>query len=117
VIARTWSARATPDGAAAYQAFFAGTLLPELRTLAGFAGGYLLSRQDGETVELTTHTFWESVAAIHAFAGDDITRSVVEPEARAVLLDIDPTVTHRDVLIDARPDPRARHPRRVRPRH
>jgi heme-degrading monooxygenase HmoA len=101
VIVRTWSARATPAGAAAYHAYFAGTLLPELRGLTGFAGGYLLSRPYGETVELTTHTFWESAAAIHAFAGDDISRSVVEPEARAVLLDADPTATHRDVLVDA----------------
>jgi len=103
MIVRTWSARATPDGAAGYHAYFEGTLLPELRGLAGFAGAYLLSRPDGETVELTTHTFWESMASIHAFAGDDVTHSVVEPEARAVLLDIDETVTHRDVLLAAHP--------------
>ena len=54
------------------------------------------------TVELTTHTFWESPAAIRAFAGDDITVSVVEPEAQAVLLDFDPAATHRSVLVDAR---------------
>ncbi|MGN9906527.1 antibiotic biosynthesis monooxygenase family protein [Phytohabitans sp. LJ34] len=102
MIVRTWSARATPAGAADYHAYFEGTLLPELRALAGFAGAYLLSRTDGATVELTAHTLWESLASIQAFAGDDITRAVVEPEARAVLLDIDETVTHRDVLVDAR---------------
>jgi hypothetical protein len=54
------------------------------------------------TVELTTHTFWESAAAIRAFAGNDITASVVELDAQAVLLDFDPAATHRSVLIDAR---------------
>jgi heme-degrading monooxygenase HmoA len=102
VIVRTWSARATRSGAADYHAYFAGTLLPELRGLAGFAGGYLLSREDGGVVELTTHTLWDSLDAIRAFAGEDISRSVVEPEAQAVLLDFDRTAVHRDVLVDAR---------------
>jgi hypothetical protein len=51
---------------------------------------------------LTTHTFWESTDAIRAFAGADITSAVVEPEARRVLLDVDPTASHRTVLVDAR---------------
>jgi heme-degrading monooxygenase HmoA len=101
VIVRTWSARATPDGAAAYHAYFEGTLLPELLGLTGFAGGYLLAREADDVVELTTHTLWESAAAIRAFAGDTMDHSVVEPEARAVLLDFDTTVIHRDVLVDA----------------
>ena len=63
------------------------------RKLPGFAGAYLLRRdlvEDG-TVELTAHTFWESPEAIRAFAGDDITVAIVEPEARAMLLDFDRT--------------------------
>jgi len=45
------------------------------------------------TVEPTTHTIWESLAAIRAFAGEDITNSVVEPEAQSVLLNFDRTAT------------------------
>lgn len=109
MIVRTWSARATPDGAAAYHAYFEKTLLPELRRLAGFAGAYLLKcelkREPDGIVELTKHTLWESLDAIRAFAGDAVDHSVVEPEARAVLLDFDTIVVHRDVLVDtlARP--------------
>ena len=33
---------------------------------------------------------------------DDITVSVVEPEAQAMLLDFDRTATHRSVVVDAR---------------
>jgi len=104
MIVRTWSATADAAGAVNYSRYFAGTLLPQLRQLPGFAGAYLLRRdldQDG-TVELTTHTFWESLEAIRAFAGNDITLSIVEPEAQAMLLDFDRTATHRNVVTNAR---------------
>ena len=105
MIVRTWSATATSAGARQYHRYFADTLLPQLRKLPGFAGGCLLSRELDGTTELTTHTFWESRAAIRAFAGEDIediTASVVEPEAQSALLDFDRTASHRSVLIDAR---------------
>ena len=100
---RTWSARADPEGAGSYSRYFTGTLLPELRKLPGFQGAYLLRRDlDGDgTVELTAHTFWESPEVIRAFAGDDITVAIVEPEARAMLLDFDRTATHRIVAAAA----------------
>jgi heme-degrading monooxygenase HmoA len=101
---RTWSARADAAGAGNYSRYFTGTLLPELRKLPGFEGAYLLRRDlDGDgTIELTAHTFWESPEVIRAFAGDDITAAIVEPEARAMLLDFDRTATHRIVAATAR---------------
>jgi heme-degrading monooxygenase HmoA len=102
MIVRTWSATATTAGAQQYGHYFAGTLLPQLRKLPGFAGAYLLSRDLDGTVELTTHTFWDSLASIHAFAGQDIESSVVEPEAQSALLNFDRVATHRSVLVDGR---------------
>ena len=101
---RTWSATASSTGAANYSRYFTGTLLPELRKLPGFEGAYLLRRDldRNGTVELTAHTFWESPTVIRAFAGDDITAAIVEPEARAMLLDFDRTATHRTVVARAR---------------
>lgn len=103
MIVRTWSARATESGAKRYTAFFESTLLPELRTLEGFTGALLLSRDQEDDVELTTHTFWASVTAIRQFAGNDLERAVVEPEAHACLRDYDPTVVHRHVLVGTTP--------------
>ena|SRR5580693_2948204 len=104
MIVRTWSATADAAGAANYSRYFDATLLPELRELPGFNGACLLRRDVGEdgAVELTTHTFWESPEVIRAFAGDDITVSVVGQEAQAMLLDFDRTATHRSVVVDAR---------------
>ena len=101
---RTWSATASSTGARDYARYFAGTLLPQLREVPGFAGAYLLRRDLGQggTAELTAQTFWESPEAIRAFAGNDVTQAIVEPEAQAMLLNFDPAVTHRDVILDAR---------------
>ena len=104
MIVRTWSATADAAGAGNYSRYFDGTLLPGLRQLPGFNGACLLRRDLGEdgAVELTAHTFWESPEVLRAFAGDDITASVVEPEAQAMLLDFDRTAAHRSVAVDAR---------------
>jgi heme-degrading monooxygenase HmoA len=99
VIVRTWSARASEAGAADYQSYFEHTLLPELREIAGFRGVLLLTRPDGDLIEITAHTMWESLAAIEAFAGDDIALAKVEPEARAMLAEIGSTVTHRTTVL------------------
>ena len=113
---RTWSATAADARAPGTTAATSpARCCPELRELPGFAGAYLLRRdldEDG-TVELTAHTFWESPEAIRAFAGDDITVAIVEPEAQAMLLDFDRTATHRSVVVDARaasPHPPRLHP-------
>ena len=101
MIVRTWAARATKAGAKAYCAYFEKTLLPQLQQLDGFSGAFLLARDDDGLVELTAHTLWTSIDAIRAFAGNEITSAVVEPEALAVLQHSDPTVVHRDVLLRA----------------
>src|ERR1700722_13118217 len=96
---RTWSATASPAGAGDYSRYFADTLLPQLRELPGFAGAYLLRRnlRHHGAAELTAHTFGDSREAIRAFAGEDITVAIVEPEAQAMLLDFDRTAPHRGV--------------------
>jgi len=67
---------------------------PTVRTWSAAAGN--------GTVELTAHKFWESPAAIRAFAQDDITVAIVEPEAQAMLLDFDRAAIHRSVAAEAR---------------
>jgi heme-degrading monooxygenase HmoA len=99
MILRTWSARATEDGAAQYCDYFEHTLLPELRALPGFVSALLVTRALGELVEITAHTTWEDLDAITAFAGDDITTAKVEPEALAMLSDSDLAVVHRTVVV------------------
>ena len=98
MIARLWRGRAADAvKASAYVRHFTGTVTAELKDLPGHRGAWLLRRElDGGT-EFITLTLWESRQSIEAFTGPDISKSVVEPEARAVLSAFDDFATHYDV--------------------
>lgn len=100
--ARSWSARATPEGADSYRSHFADEVLPRLRALPGQRGGVLLRRGVGPEVELVVLTFWDSMDAIQAFAGKAPAVAIVAPEARAVLKDYDREVRTFEVVLDER---------------
>lgn len=103
MIARTWRGRATTANAPAYARHFTDNVLPELKSLAGHCGAYLLRTEADGTVEFTAVTFWESRDSIRAFAGADISRAHVEPQARAVLSDFDAHAEHHEVVVSAVP--------------
>ena len=104
MIARTWHGRVPLAKAAAYEAYLRATGLADYRATPGNRGVYLLRRDEGDVAHFTTLTFWESVAAIRAFAGPDYERARYYPEDDAYLLEREPRVTHHRVVA---PDPRA----------
>lgn len=100
MIARSWTAQATPRGASAYVDFFEHTLTPELRRIAGFREALVLQRIAVDAqIEITVLTFWESMEAVARFAGASIDLAVVEPEARVCLLSFDEQVKHHEVAL------------------
>jgi heme-degrading monooxygenase HmoA len=99
---RSWSARATPEGAESYRRHFENDLLPSLRVIPGQRGALLLRRENGAEAELVVLTFWDSMDAIRAFAGTEVMTAVVAPEARAVLEGYDREVRIFETLVDAR---------------
>ncbi|WP_428661744.1 antibiotic biosynthesis monooxygenase family protein [Reyranella sp.] len=97
MIVRMWRGQASAAKADAYFGHVTQTVFPELATLAGHEGAWLLRREvDGRT-EFLAVTFWESLDAIRSFAGDDIATAIVEPEARAVLSDFDDFARHYEL--------------------
>jgi len=95
MIARLWRGLAgTPAGADAYQQHVTGKVLPALRGIEGHRGARVLRREQ----EFIVVTFWESMDAIRKFAGADPEQAVVEPEARAVLVEYDERVRHYEVV-------------------
>ena len=95
MIARRWTARAgAPDQADAYVAHFEHTVRPELESTEGFLGATLERIRHEHDVEIVVVTRWESMAAIAAFAGEQVDLAVVAPEARAVLSEFDERVRH-----------------------
>jgi heme-degrading monooxygenase HmoA len=101
MIARAWRARATGDGAEAYRRHFIESVVPELRSLDGHRGAYLLrhDRDGHDLVELEVVTLWESMDAVRRFS-PDVGAAVVEPAAQAVLHDFDKTVGYQTVVVD-----------------
>ncbi len=106
MIVRTWSARATADGAKKYITHFRRKVLPQLQRIGGYRDALLLRRGDNEEAELQVLTFWNSMVSIRQFAGSDLDRAVVDDEAEVVLKDFDSQVAHFDVVLDTRNSPR-----------
>jgi heme-degrading monooxygenase HmoA len=97
MIARLWSARATPENWPAYQRHFTENVIPELRAVNGYVSSHLLKRTAGVDIEITVVTFWRSFEAIDAFAGPDREAAVVAPNAAALLTNFDRRVRHYEV--------------------
>ena len=100
MIARIWKARATPDRVARYDAYFETTVVPELTAIAGFEGATLLHAAADGRVEITVITWWASIEAVRAFAGEAVETAVVHDSAARILLDFDRAVTHNEVVYD-----------------
>lgn len=98
-ILRLWKGRATAAKAGDYVRHASQTVFPEVQSLPGHRGAYLLRRSVANGVELTVLTLWDSMDAVRGFAGPDPERAVVEPAARAALSDFEETVTHYEVVV------------------
>jgi heme-degrading monooxygenase HmoA len=99
MIVRTWRGYATAENASAYARHLEEIVFPKLHSIPGHQGAYLLRREADGRVEFLVLTMWDSMQAIRKFAGQKPEVAVVEPEARAVLSEFDPTVSHYDVVL------------------
>jgi heme-degrading monooxygenase HmoA len=99
VIARIWHGWSTGEKADAYERLVSEEVLPSIHRIDGFVGYDLLraDRENGET-EFVTVTYFESLDAIRAFAGEDYGAAVVPHEARELLTRFDERSRHYEVL-------------------
>jgi heme-degrading monooxygenase HmoA len=97
MIARHWRGWTKRENADAYERLLESTVLPGLRGIDGYRGGYVL-RNDGEREsEFVVINFFESLDAVKKFAGPQYTVAVFEPEAKALLARFEPVATHYEV--------------------
>jgi heme-degrading monooxygenase HmoA len=94
---RGWAPQATADN---YQRHYESEVTDHLRAVTGFCGARLLRREDGQEVMFTSVTFFASLDAVRAFAGNDYEQAVVQEAARQALSRWDEQVTHHEVAID-----------------
>ena len=98
VIARVWRGKAQAATADAYVGHLQTVVFPELREMDGFKSAHVLRRDDADGVTFVVMTLWASREAIQRFAGEDLERAVVPPEAQALLDEWQERVEHYEVV-------------------
>lgn len=99
MIARTWHGMTEASKADEYRDYLDKTGVAEYRATPGNLGVYVLRRFDGNTAHFLLLTLWESEEAIKRFAGPNIGKARYYPEDERFLLELEPTVTHYEVLV------------------
>jgi heme-degrading monooxygenase HmoA len=72
MITRIWHGATPATKSDEYLNLMRTVAIPDYRSIPGNKGAYALRRIEGDTAHFLMVTFWESEAAIRAFAGDDI---------------------------------------------
>ncbi|HEU5186080.1 MAG TPA: hypothetical protein VFU01_16020 [Gemmatimonadaceae bacterium] len=99
MIARTWHGRVPREKGDAYETFLHRTGLTDITATPGNRGVLLLRRTEGGETHFLLTSIWESVESIKRFAGEDYERARYYDEDPDFLLELEPFVTHYDVLV------------------
>lgn len=99
MIARVWRGAVRAGSGDAYAAYLDATGVREIRATPGNRGVLLLRRDEPAQTEFTFISLWDSLEAIHRFAGDNVELARYYPQDREFLLHLEPTVTHHTVVV------------------
>jgi heme-degrading monooxygenase HmoA len=103
MIARHWRGWTTPANADAYERLLRDSVLPRLKRIDGYRGGYVLRSDSADEAEFVVVNLFESLEAVRQFAGPDHDVPVFEPEARRLLSRIEPIARHYEVRVSTVP--------------
>ncbi len=98
MVVRMWHGRVPTAKADRYRAFLNARAIPDYRSVPGNLSVHVLERRDAEVTHFITLTFWEDMAAVRAFAGDDVETAKYYPEDPGFLLELAPRVVHYEVV-------------------
>ena len=98
MIARLWHGAVPADKAAAYPQYLQATGIADLQSTSGNKGVYVLRNIEDDVAHFVLISIWESLDSIRALAGDEIERARYYPEDSDYLLELEPAVTHYEVL-------------------
>jgi heme-degrading monooxygenase HmoA len=99
VIARTWHGRVPAAKADEYFDYIQRTGIADYKRTPGNRGVYVFRRIEGGEAHFLLTSLWDSLDAIRRFAGNDVERARYYPEDTAYLLELEPKVTHYEVLV------------------
>ena len=98
MIARYWHGVTPLSKAEAYARYIEQTGATEQRGTPGCIGTFILRRLQTDGAHFVVLSLWDSPEAIRNFAGDDIVRARYYPEDKEYLIELEPEVTHFDVV-------------------
>jgi heme-degrading monooxygenase HmoA len=100
MISRIWHGWTSRENADAYEDLLRTEIFTGIagRGIEGYRGIHLLRRDVDEGVEFVTIMWFDSPAAVRAFAGEDYEAAVVPPAARKLLLRFDERSAHYEVI-------------------
>jgi hypothetical protein len=99
MIARHWRGWTKVQDADAYEALLKDRVLPGLRGVEGYRGGYVLRHDGADEVEFVVVNMFESLDAVKRFAGENYNVPVFELEAKRLLSRMEPVAMHYDVRV------------------
>jgi heme-degrading monooxygenase HmoA len=104
VIARAWHGKTSREKADEYEKYLAGaiTKFPSIRGNLGYQLMRIDGGPDGDRyTEFQVISYWESLEAIHAYAGEDIRRTRDLPRDREFLVGMEPHVRNYELRVNA----------------
>ncbi len=99
MIARIWHGITTIDKADEFLEYMNETGVPDFQAKTGNRGVYVLGRLEGTQAHFLMISLWDSREPIAEFAGPDIDKASYYPKDQEFLLELEPTVTHYQVLV------------------
>lgn len=99
MIGRVWHGWTTLENADEYERVLTEEVFPAIaaKGVRGYRGIELFRRAAGDEVEFMTIMWFDSLAAVREFAGEDYETAYVPPAARAVLARHDERSSHYEV--------------------
>ena len=102
MIARHWRGWTRAENADTYEELLKSKVLPGLKKIEGYRGGYIFRSDEKEEAEFVVVNFFESIAAVERFAGPNYAVPVFEPDAKALLSRVEPIAKHYEVRLETK---------------
>ncbi len=93
-----WHGKVPKELSESYHQYLLKTGLIDYQATSGNRGVFLLKKEEEGITHFYTLTFWDDLASIEQFAGQDHLKARYYPEDKDYLLEFEAEVTHFDVL-------------------
>ena len=103
MIARIWKGAVARSDGDEYEAYIEETGFAAYGRTPGNRGAWMLRREVGELTEFLTLSFWDSIEAVKAFAGEDYEVAVYYPEDERFLVEREDKVAHYEIARSVAP--------------